>query len=29
VKKIPFDWKIGHISAIYRKGTKDEYENYR
>jgi len=23
------DRKIGHISAIYKKGKKDEYENYR
>ena len=27
--EIPNDWKIGHISAIYRKGKKDEYENCR
>jgi hypothetical protein len=27
--KIPNDWKIGHISVIYKKGKKDEYENYR
>ena len=23
------DWKIGHISAIRKKGKKAEYENYR
>jgi len=27
--EIPNDWKIGNISAIYKKGKKDEYENYR
>ena len=27
--EIPNDWKIGHISAIHKKGKKDEYENYR
>jgi hypothetical protein len=27
--EIPNDWKIGHISAIYKKGKKDEYDNYR
>jgi hypothetical protein len=27
--EIPNDLKIGHISAIYKKGTKNEYENYR
>jgi len=27
--EIPSDWKIGHISAIYRKGKEDGYENYR
>ena len=26
---IPHDWKIGYISAIYKKGNNDEYENYR
>jgi len=26
--KIRNDWKLGHISAIYKKGKKDEYENY-
>ena len=24
-----YDWKIGHISVIHKKGKKDEYENYR
>ena len=28
-EEIPKDWKIGHISVIYKKGKKDEYENYR
>ena len=27
--EIPNDWKIGRISAIYKKGKKDEYNNYR
>ena len=27
-EEIPNDWKIGYISAIYKKGKKDEYENY-
>jgi len=27
--EIPNDWKIRHISAIYKKGKKDEHENYR
>jgi hypothetical protein len=27
--EIPNYWEIGHISAIYKKGKKDEYENYR
>jgi hypothetical protein len=26
--EIPNDLKIGYISAIYKKGKKDEYENY-
>jgi len=26
---IPQDWKMGYISAIHKKGKKDEYENYR
>ena len=26
---VPQDWKMGYISAIYKKGKKDEYENYR
>jgi len=25
--EIPSDWKMGHISAIYKKGNKGEYEN--
>ena len=28
-KEFPNDWKIGRISAIHKKGNKDEYENYR
>ena len=28
-EEIPSDWKIGYISAIYKEGKKDEYENYR
>ena len=27
--EIPNDWKTGHISAIYKKGKKDEYSNYK
>jgi hypothetical protein len=27
--RIPSEWQIGHISPIYKKGKKDEYENYR
>jgi hypothetical protein len=27
--EIPTYWKIGHIAIIYKKGKKDEYENYR
>jgi len=27
--EISNDWKIGHISAIYKKAKNDEYENYR
>jgi hypothetical protein len=27
--EIPTDWKVGHISTIYKKGKKDGYENYR
>jgi hypothetical protein len=23
------DWNMGHISTIYKKGKKDEYENYK
>jgi transcriptional regulator CtsR len=26
---IPQDWKMGYISAIHKKGKKDEYDNYR
>jgi hypothetical protein len=26
---IPHDWKMGYISAIHKKGKKDEYVNYR
>jgi len=28
-EEIPNVWKIRHISAIHKKGKKDEYENYR
>ena len=26
--EIPNDWKIGHISAIHKKGKKDEYHQH-
>ena len=28
-EEIHNDWKIGYISAIYKKEKQDEYENYR
>ena len=27
--EIPSDWKTEHISAIYKKEKKEEYEKYR
>jgi hypothetical protein len=27
--EIPNEWKIRHISDIYKKGKDDEYKNYR
>ena len=27
--KLPDDWKIGHVTAVYKKGNKSDPSNYR
>jgi len=26
---VPYDWRISHVSAMYKKGCKDQASNYR
>jgi len=27
--KLPEEWKVGHITAVYKKGNKSDPSNYR
>ena len=29
LSKLPYEWKLGHITAIFKKGNKSEPGNYR
>jgi len=29
LRKLPDDWKIGHVTAVYKKGNKSDPSNYR